>query len=1237
MKLYSSDTHLIFDFLSPSNQLRKVAHHWSLFLMLLLLSGCAAKKPFYKYSKVENIEIPKERIDYEVVILGNVGYSDASNNGVIALVKRNLDPTIKRSMVFNGNFLSEGSFVPKSSTKYKEQTELIKTCIDEFKNLSNEVYFVPSENEWNDGRNSRIHAVVESQLFIEEITERADVFFPDMGCPVSDAIDVGEDLVMVFVNSTWLLNQHDAEQENDPICGLSNYVEVSSKIQSIVSTNKLKNVLIVAHHPIFSSGETAGNFPGKSHFSPLPIVGSIRNGFRKILGNNTHFGHPTYEKYRSAMLSGVRNCEGCTIVSSHENNLQYEEKNLNHYVNSGISSTVDFVKKGGDNSFASQKVGFSKFVHTKNRELWLEFYAYDETCSCFKIEYQKRLHKIEPIVVNPNDYIADTKRDTIVTHASDKYGKGSFGVSEGYRKSWATNIKIPYLWLDDAGLNIIKQGGGEQTLSLRLEDADKAQYVLRSIDKNVDKLVDPDLRNTFVKTSIQGGISSSHPYGALVIPRLADAIDILHTEPKVVYLPGQLELGDYNEKFANGVYLMEQRPGGNIAKHEIFGNSNKAVSSIKLISLLHEGKGRIDQKELVRCRVFDMLIGDWDRHEDQWRWLKYEDENNKTLYRPLPRDRDQVFFKNKALGSFVPSRPYFNPGLRSFENKIDFISGINFNARHFDRTFLNGLTKDDFIEAAVFVQDHITDEVINEAFLAWPKSIRDNDADEIFEKLQARRKDLRKYAEEFYDYLYEEVDIVGTKGKDNFEIKIEKNQAEVYIYTHKKNEKKLIYNNVIDLSVTKELRLFGLGDDDTFELSGDNTNRRLRIIGGEGHDIVNNRTASKKVLVYDLVDDVEVTGDYKSKVGNSQAVNVYDRKDFKLDRKLLHPFLTLYTDEGLGISMKYRWRAHNFRSDPYKSKHIASVNYYFSLSSLIHYYHSNIKSVFGKWDLNPSYRITAPTFVQYYYGLGNEYIEPQLLFESEENPSFQNFVVQGSSVVFDPHISRQLKNAGAIKLGVGFKYIDFKESNTERNLFYLTENANLSSEDLDNAYYGSLSVSFGKEQLDNSLNPRRGYKFNTGYSFHVNLEDSSTRHHRIESDIQMYIPLGPKPNVVFSTDIGFKYNFGDYEFFNANYLAGDRRLRGFWTDRFAGDGYVYQSSDLRVKISTFGQSVPTSFGIYGSFDHGRAFLDGDNNSEWHISFGGGLFFAPLDIVGFRIGYHAAESDGQIKIISSLRI
>ena len=37
-----------------------------------------------------------------------------------------------------------------------------------------------------------------------------------------------------------------------------------------------------------------------------------------------------------------------------------------------------------------------------------------------------------------------------------------------------------------------------------------------------------------------------------------------------------------------------------------------------------------------------MLIGDWDRHQDQWRWIEFK-ENGKKVYRPMPRDRDQAF------------------------------------------------------------------------------------------------------------------------------------------------------------------------------------------------------------------------------------------------------------------------------------------------------------------------------------------------------------------------------------------------------------------------------------------------------------------------------------------------------------------------------------------------------------------------------------------------------------------
>jgi hypothetical protein len=37
-----------------------------------------------------------------------------------------------------------------------------------------------------------------------------------------------------------------------------------------------------------------------------------------------------------------------------------------------------------------------------------------------------------------------------------------------------------------------------------------------------------------------------------------------------------------------------------------------------------------------------MLIGDWDRHDDQWRWAAF-DEGKQTVFKAIPRDRDQAF------------------------------------------------------------------------------------------------------------------------------------------------------------------------------------------------------------------------------------------------------------------------------------------------------------------------------------------------------------------------------------------------------------------------------------------------------------------------------------------------------------------------------------------------------------------------------------------------------------------
>ena len=142
------------------------------------------------------------------------------------------------------------------------------------------------------------------------------------------------------------------------------------------------------------------------------------------------------------------------------------------------------------------------------------------------------------------------KNDSIfeVRAASEHYRKGwlhNFIFGKHYRDEWTAPIKVPYLDLGSfaGGLTPTERGGGKQTKSLRLQAANGKQYQFRSVDKDPAEVLPPELRETILANVMQDQISSSHPYGALVVPPLAKAAGILHVEPQLFIMPDDERLG----------------------------------------------------------------------------------------------------------------------------------------------------------------------------------------------------------------------------------------------------------------------------------------------------------------------------------------------------------------------------------------------------------------------------------------------------------------------------------------------------------------------------------------------------------------------------------------------------------------------------------------------------------------------------------------------------------------------
>ena len=196
---------------------------------------------------------------------------------------------------------------------------------------------------------------------------------------------------------------------------------------------------------------------------------------------------------------------------------------------------------------------------------------------------------------------------------------------------------------------------------------------------------------------------------------MIEATGIYHTKPVFVFVPQQKKLGEYNEKYGNQLYMFEERPDENQENAPHFGNSKNVIGSEKLFKNIYEDNDYyVNQKAFAKARLFDMMIGDWGRHADQWRWASFK-EKGRTEYRPIPRDRDQAYTRFDGFYPFIASHIAGATQLESYDYHINSVKNFNEPGRPLDRIFLNELEEADWITAAKELQQSLTDAVIENA------------------------------------------------------------------------------------------------------------------------------------------------------------------------------------------------------------------------------------------------------------------------------------------------------------------------------------------------------------------------------------------------------------------------------------------------------------------------------------------------------------------------------------------
>jgi len=1156
-----------------------------------------------------------------VILIGDAGEINHEQTTVIPDAAAKVLPGMTAVFYLGDNVYPRGMGLPGTKAEAEGQA-ILRSQFEPLRAKGAPVFFLPGNHDWDRMGKQGLAKIKAQSDFIAGQNDPLLKMIPANGCPDPVEIPLGEQAVVIAYDSEWWLFPYNKDNK-DADCDCDTETEVLEKLAGLFWKNRNKLVLLASHHPFRSYGVHGGKYNWKDHlfpltavnrnlWLPLPGVGSLYPLLRKsVFLNAEDLGHPQYQHLIQRVEAIAEGFPNIIKVAGHEHGLQLiDDKSLQVVSGAGAKST--YAKKGRHALFADERQGFVVIDIFEDKTSGIQFYVYGKDGLVHKAYDHATGYAIEGAGMGPQH--AELQGDSVTVAAKAAYNEVSrlhrkiFG--EGYRREWAAPTRLPVLHLGrlQGGLKPLQRGGGMQTVSLRLADSSGKEWVLRSVNKLPDAVLPEGLRSTFASDLVDDYVSGQHPYSALIIPPLANAIKIPHASPVIGVVAPDANLGMYNQLMAGSVALLEERePGG---KSD---NSEKFVKA-----LVKDNDNTFKAKTFVRAMLLDLLVSDWDRHEDQWRWLNTSDNKDKD-YAPVPRDRDQVLKINTGIVPKMITRSWLMPTFQGFDSIIPSVKYSLYKHRFVHAFPAFQFTRGEWKEMTADFIHKITDSVIDAAIDRLPASARTIRGAELAATMKKRRDHLPAAMDRYYDFYNQVVDLRLSDKNEQVLIK-DAPGGGLQLIVRKINKegevKGKLVDRVYDAATTREVRLYTGAGNDTVQVDYTNSRIRLRMIGGKGEKHFDVKQPGARIRFYNNPGGVTYSG-YENRIVKKIStdslqtafvpVNLYSKT---------MPLITggFNRDDGFILGGGFRHiQQKGFRKQPYSSSQQLLLSGAFATGA----YQIKLKAdwidVVGKADIELHASTYAPHNTHNFFGLGNNTVY-------DKTHSISYYRSRYTLAQVDPLLRWRLDKNVTLRLGPSFQYFSMEADDNE-DRFILTQpllsydSATLTR----NKMFAGALFAFEKDSRNSSLFPTKG-----GY-FSLQLKGYTGLNHYSRSLVQalpvmaVYMPLNRQSSVVLANRTGGGVTFGHAAFYQSLFLGGHDNLRGFRNYRFAGEHMLYNNLELRMRLAQIGSYIlPGQLGATFFYDAGKVWVKGTASGEIHQGVGGGIYFAPANIAVFQL-------------------
>ena len=310
------------------------------FIAFIFLSACATHKK-QSTSDLKPASANSEPV-YSFYIAGGIGnVSEEGNTNVLKLLKSHLEKASDKStLIFTGDN------IPEDDDNWEKDKAYIDRHIALTQNFKGNTIFIPGNNEWKSYNTKKIEKFEE---YLDDLDKENLKFYPKNVCPIEHKV-INDDLDLIIIDSKWFVsNWSRIENINKKCTDIVTRRRFLEELEGYINDGQGKNIVIAMHHPIFSNGIYAGKTTLKSNLLPLPILGSIQNGILNLGAFSPDLlNSKRYNYLRILVSSYAKASDRITIVSGHEESLQYLEGGNIHQIISGSLNNSTATKLSKD-------------------------------------------------------------------------------------------------------------------------------------------------------------------------------------------------------------------------------------------------------------------------------------------------------------------------------------------------------------------------------------------------------------------------------------------------------------------------------------------------------------------------------------------------------------------------------------------------------------------------------------------------------------------------------------------------------------------------------------------------------------------------------------------------------------------------------------------------------------------------------------------------------------------------